>query len=205
MPRKLQIVQVGALLALLVALAASPAALAQPRISAGEALTRVAHTATTSPLIAPAETCPGQTSLAATQRAQAEAMLCMTNFARAGAGLPPLSESTQLEISAQGKSGDVLRCGEFSHFACDRDFTYWMQQSGYIGESCWHAGENLAWGAGEYGSVRSIFRAWMASTTHRQNILGDYREVGINVSQGAFESHRRASVWTSHFGSHCES
>lgn len=205
MQQKLHIVRLGVLLALLVALLASPTALAAPQVSAGEAVTPVAHTATTSPLIAPAETCPGQTSLAAPQQAQAKAMLCMSNFARAGTGLPPLVESAPLEASAQGKSGDVLRCNEFSHFACDRDFTYWMQQSGYIGENCWHAGENLAWGAGEYGSVRSIFRAWMASTRHRENILGNYREVGIDVSQGALEGHRRARVWTSHFGSHCES
>lgn len=205
MRRKLQNVHALLLVASVAALVASPTALAGPHIAAGKAVTQVAHTATTSPLIASAEVCPAQTNLASPLQVQVKAMLCMTNFARAGVGLPPLTESAQLDASAEGKSGDVLSCREFSHFACDRDFTYWMQQSGYVGDACWHAGENLAWGAGEYGSARSIFRAWMASPGHRQNILGDYHEVGIDVSQGALEGHRRARVWTSHFGSHCES
>jgi uncharacterized protein YkwD len=163
----------------------------------------LARTAATSALIASASACPTQTSLASPPAAQEQAMLCMTNFARAGAGLGPLGEAEPLGQSAREKAADVIRCDSFSHFACGRDFTYWMRAAGYIGDQCWRAGENLAWGSGEYGSVRSIFRAWMSSPTHRRNVFGDYDEVGIGLVAGAVEGHDSARVWAAHFGSHC--
>ncbi len=162
-----------------------------------------ARVATTNPLIATAATCPGSEG-AASAEAREQAMLCMTNFARAAAGLGELKEAEELDRSARGKAGDVLRCDSFSHFACGREFVYWIRAAGYIGESCWHAGENLAWGTGKYGSVRAIFRAWMNSPTHRQNILGDYDEAGIGLLTGNLEGHAGASVWATHFGSRCE-
>lgn len=131
-------------------------------------------------------------------------MVCMIDFARAGSGLGALLEADELDRSAMGKAGDVLRCDSFSHFACGREFTFWIRESGYIGDGCWHAGENLAWGTEEYGSVRAIFRAWMSSPTHRRNILGDYEQVGIGLLTGDLEGRPEAHVWAAHFGSHCE-
>lgn len=130
-------------------------------------------------------------------------MLCMTNFARARSGLGELAAAPELGQSSHAKAEDVLRCDSFSHDACGRDFTYWIRAAGYLGEGCWHAGENLAWGTGEYGSVRSIFRAWMDSPTHRRNILGEYEQVGIGLLSGNLEGRSGARVWASHFGSHC--
>jgi uncharacterized protein YkwD len=124
-------------------------------------------------MLAPSTACPGQGSLEAPRAVQEEAMRCMVNFARTAAGLPELAPSAQLSESALRKSGDVLGCDEFSHFACGREFSYCIQQIGYTGGSCWRAGEHLAWGTDDYGSVRSIFRAWMTSPSHRRNILGD--------------------------------
>jgi uncharacterized protein YkwD len=163
-----------------------------------------ARAATTSGLIAPAAVCPDQSSLTATVAAQEQTMLCMTNFARANAGLGELAEAAELDSSAREKAADVLRCDSFSHFACGREFTYWIRAAGYIGAGCWHAGENLAWGTGEYGSVRSIFRAWMNSPGHRANILGDYNQIGIGLETGELEGHAGARVWAAHFGSRCE-
>ncbi|HVQ58154.1 MAG TPA: CAP domain-containing protein [Solirubrobacterales bacterium] len=186
-------------------LAAAPSALAGEGVAAQRVVSAGAHTATTqSALIAPAVTCPGQTGLDAPAAAQEQAMRCMTDFARAGSGLAPFGDSALLDSSAIAKAGDVLRCDDFSHFACGREFTYWIEQSGYYGEGCWRAGENLAWGGGEYGTVRSIFEAWMASPAHRQNILGEYTEMGIDLELGDLEGHRGAHVWAVHFGSHCE-
>jgi uncharacterized protein YkwD len=163
-----------------------------------------AKVAVTNPLIAPPTACPNQTDRTAPATVQEQAMRCMTDFARAASGLGELAEDEQLDLSAADKSEDVLRCDSFSHFACGREFTYWMREVGYIGEGCWHAGENLAWGTGEYGTVRSIFQAWMASPTHRQNILGEYAQVGISVVTGDLEGHPGARVWAAHFGTHCE-
>jgi len=153
-------------------------------------------------LIAPVTACPDQAG-AASPAAQEQAMRCMTDFARTRAGLGPLADSAQLDLSAEDKGTDVLQCDSFSHTACGREFTYWMQQSGYLSEACWHVGENLAWGVGAYGTVRSIFRAWMRSPEHRRNILGDYEAVGLDRQVGELEGQADTVVWTAHFGSHC--
>jgi uncharacterized protein YkwD len=193
---------VSALAFLLLASSAIATGVSQQRVAAAPEPTTTQRTATTSALIAPSATCPDQ-SLASPVAAQERAMLCMTNFARTGAGLGELAATEELNSSARYKVGDVLRCDSFSHFACGREFTYWIRVAGYIGEGCWHAGENLAWGTGEYGSVRAIFQAWMNSPTHRKNVLGDYDQVGIGLLAGDLEGHRGARVWVSHFGSHC--
>lgn len=154
-------------------------------------------------LIAPLAACPGQDRLDASAPAQREAMRCMTEYARARAGLPPLALEPGLNASAAAKSGDVLRCDDFSHFACGRDFTYWMRESGYLSTECWRAGENLAWGAGDEGTVRAIFRAWMRSPGHRENVLGEFGSLGVGLMAGDLAGLGRVKVWTQHFGSHC--
>lgn len=184
--------------------AAAATGVDKQRVAAPSEPATAARTATASSLIAPAASCPDQSSLTSPAPEQEQAMLCMTNFARASAGLGELAVAAELDQSAGDKAADVLRCDSFSHFACGREFTYWIRAAGYIGGGCWHAGENLAWGTGEYGSVRSIFRAWMSSPAHRQNILGDYSQVGIGLVAGSLEGNPGAHVWASHFGSHCE-
>lgn len=153
-------------------------------------------------IVAPASTCP-QTRLDAAPAAQEQAMLCLTNYARAQVGEAALEAAPQLEESAADKGADVLACDSFSHTACGREFTYWMKATGYLSVECWRAGENLAWGADEYGSVASIFRAWLRSPTHRANVLGDYAQVGINLQIGSLDGRRNVHVWTSHFGTQC--
>jgi uncharacterized protein YkwD len=153
-------------------------------------------------LVAPVTACPDQTG-AALPAAQEQAMRCMTDFARSRVGLGELADSPQLDLSSEDKGADVLRCDSFSHTACGREFTFWMQQTGYLSEACWHVGENLAWGVGAYGTVRSIFRAWMRSPEHRRNILGEYEALGLNRQVGELEGQADTVVWTAHFGSHC--
>jgi uncharacterized protein YkwD len=157
-----------------------------------------------SSLIASATACPNQANPAASAEAQLQSMRCMTDFARTRSGLVGLDDSPQLDLSAEEKAADVLRCDSFSHTACDRDFTYWIQQSGYLSESCWHVGENLAWGTSTYGSVRSIFQAWMRSPAHRHNILGEYSDLGLSLQAGELGGLDGVDVWAAHFGSHCE-
>jgi uncharacterized protein YkwD len=156
-----------------------------------------------SSLIAPVAACPNQANPSASREAQRQSMRCMTDFARSHAGLGELSDSPQLDLSAEEKTADVLGCDSFSHTACDRDFTYWIRESGYLSEPCWHAGENLAWGAGSYGTVRSIFQAWMRSPGHRRNILGDYDDLGLSLQAGELGGLGGVDVWAAHFGSRC--
>jgi len=152
-------------------------------------------------LVAPHATCSEGLSPSAAAAAQEQEMLCMVNYARAQVGEQPLSDAGSLSESASDKSRDVIECDSFSHTACGREFTYWMRATGYLSMPCWHVGENLAWGAGEFGTVRSIFRAWMRSPEHRANILGDYAETGIDVRTGTLGGVAGTRVWAEHFGS----
>jgi uncharacterized protein YkwD len=155
-------------------------------------------------LIASTGACPAQDRVDAPAAAQEEAMLCMTNYARTRAGLAALGVSAPLSESAADKSRDILDCNSFSHYACGREFTYWMRATGYLSSPCWQAGENLAWGDGEYGTVGSIFRAWMRSPEHRANILdGGFTQIGINLQVGELGGRSGIDVWTQHFGSQC--
>jgi uncharacterized protein YkwD len=156
-----------------------------------------------SALVAPPSACPHQGDLADSVAVQEQAMRCMTNFARAHSGLGRLGNAAALDHSATKKTADILRCDSFSHFACDRPFTYWMQRSGYLAAHCWRAGENIAWGTMNQGTVRSIFVAWLHSPEHRANLLGRYSQIGIGLSVGNLEGTSEAHVWTQDFGSHC--
>lgn len=156
-----------------------------------------------STLVAPPSACPNQTDLGDSTAVQVEAMHCMTNFARKHDGLGRFGNAASLDQSATRKNGDILRCNSFSHYACGRQFTFWMQRSGYLASRCWRAGENIAWGTMSQGTVRSIFVAWLHSPEHRANILGRFSQIGIALSVGNLEGHRDAHVWTQDFGSHC--
>ena len=154
-------------------------------------------------LLAPESACPNQDDRDASATAQEQTMLCMTNFARGQGGEGALEETGALDESARDKSRDVFECDSFSHYACGREFTYWMRETGYLSAQCWRVGENLAFGTGEYASVKSIFRAWMRSPEHRANVLGDFSQIGIDLQTGTLSNSGRTTVWTQHFGSHC--
>ncbi|HEX5988886.1 MAG TPA: CAP domain-containing protein [Solirubrobacterales bacterium] len=144
--------------------------------------------------------CPGQNDAGAAATAQERTMLCLVNRARKGRGLEPLAAPASLARAAARKSADILRCDEFSHEACGREFTYWIERTGYRG--C-REGENIAYGGGSYATPRSIFQMWMRSAGHRENILGPYEDIGIGLQVGNLEGHGGAHVWTQELGAPC--
>jgi uncharacterized protein YkwD len=153
-------------------------------------------------LIAPAKTCPnraaggGKVAMAKARKS----MICMVNYARGREGLRPYRTRQQLTWSSRHKARDILRCG-FSHEACGRSFDFWIRRSGYLGEGGWATGENIAWGSGSLGDVRSIFIAWMKSKGHREAILSrTFTDVGTGVVKGTFQSFHGARIWVLHFG-----
>jgi uncharacterized protein YkwD len=183
----------------LLGLASAPVASAAIGVANHRAVKRADRAANQSGLAA----CPQQDDLAADPDAQQRAMRCMIDLARQRAGLAPLADSAALDLSTAAKTSDLLTCDSFSHEACGRPFSYWIGEVGYTSASCWHVGENLAWGTGADGTVHSIFRAWMRSPGHRRNILGDYAELGLDLEIGELEGQAGARVWTAHFGAHC--
>ena len=154
-------------------------------------------------LLAPTGSCSGSDGLHAPIRVQEQAMRCLTDFARVHAGLAPLASDPPLNRSAILKSRDILRCDQFDHQACGRDFSYWIERTGYLDTGCWSVGENIALGTGALGTPRSIFEAWLGSEEHRHNILGPYRDLGVGLRVGTLGTLHDAHIWTQHFGTVC--
>jgi uncharacterized protein YkwD len=124
-------------------------------------------------------------------------MRCLVNRARVSRGLAPLAAPSSLAWAADRKSVDIIRCDEFSHEACGREYSYWAERSGYGG--C--VGENIAYAGGGGATPLYIFRLWMHSQGHRENILGEYDDIGIGLRVGSLEGFSGAHVWTQEFGS----
>jgi uncharacterized protein YkwD len=167
---------------------------------AGLALAASVSAAPLRSLIAPASACPNQSDPGTSSAAQVKAMHCMVNFARDKSGKSALTRVAALDRAAGAKSADMLRCDQFDHEACGREFTHWFEQVGYGGR-CTALGENIAWGTGSLGSVRKIFSAWIHSPGHRENILGSYTDLGVGLRVGNLEGGSGAHVWTQEFGS----
>ena len=130
-------------------------------------------------------------------------MACMHNYVRSRKGLGSLVTRSLLKRSANSKSLDIIRCRDFSPQACGRETFFFPKRVGYA-RGCWGAGENIAWGSGSLGSVRSIMRAWLYSAPHRENILKSrFRDKGMGLVKGRFKGYSNAQVWTAHFGYHC--
>jgi uncharacterized protein YkwD len=155
-------------------------------------------------LLAPTTKCTPQTDRSASVADQELAMRCMINYARRAAGVSPLlGTDGRLMTSAERKAADILRCQQFSHTACGRPFTYHQQQVGYA-TGCYGAAENIAWGTGSYGTVRSIMSGWLNSTGHRNNVLDPrYTAHGVGLVTGTLSGYAGAAVWVHHLGYRC--
>jgi uncharacterized protein YkwD len=156
-------------------------------------------------LLAPRQTCPGQTNMTLSAKQQRAAMRCMHDYARRKFGRARLAFNSDLFRSATGKSKDILRCDDFSHTACGRPADYWFRRVGYPGD-CGGWWENIAWGSvlGNYGSVRTVMSRWLHSDVHRPNILRrSAKELGIGMARGSFHGYHDAEVWVVHFGYRC--
>lgn len=151
-------------------------------------------------LVAPASKCANESGFH-NEAAARKSMVCLTNYARHHKGLKRYKASSKLTRSATTKASDIFSCNDFSHTACGRDFTFWMDKYGYTDKPGWSAGENIAWGSGSFGSSRAIFRAWLNSPGHRHAILSkDYVDLGIGLDHGRLDGVPGARVWVQHFG-----
>ncbi len=104
-----------------------------------------------------------------------------TNQKRSENGLPSLSLSSQLSSAASGKAMDMFTNNYWAHVS-PSGTTPWffIRNAGY---NYVYAGENLARG---FDNASDIVNAWMASPSHRENILsGNYSEVGFAVQDGS--------------------
>lgn len=115
-------------------------------------------------------------------------MLCLVNRVRDHYGLAPLDENTPLRRSATGHSNDMVEHGYLSHGGpAGSTVGSRVTQAGYLARvNAYFIGENIGGGVGrERGSALAVFRAWMHSPPHRENILDpEFHDLGIGVARG---------------------
>ena len=102
------------------------------------------------------------------------------NQIRAAYGLPALTIRSDLSVKARIKSNDMKTNRYFSHNSPTYGTPFQMMKQ--LGISYRSAGENIAKG---YTSAEAVVNAWMASASHRANILSEkYTSMGIGFVDG---------------------
>jgi len=114
----------------------------------------------------------------------------LTNDQRVENNLSILTENDLLKQAAQLKANDMASRGYFSHNTPEgRTPWYFLDQVNYKYKL---AGENLA--VNFFESI-DVANAWMASPTHRANIVKrDYTEIGIAIASGTYEGRNAVFV-----------
>lgn len=109
-----------------------------------------------------------------------EELLTLTNTKRIQQRLHALTLNEQLSQAARQKAKDMFAKAYWAHNAPDgRTPWVFIRTSGY---DYVFAGENLAKG---FTNSEDIVSAWMASTSHRENMLSsNYQEIGFAVEKG---------------------
>lgn len=118
--------------------------------------------------------------LGATVDISSEELLSYTNKKRSEKGLSPLTLDPLLTVAAHEKAQDMFENNYWAHNS-PSGTTPWVfiKKSGY---TYTYAGENLARG---FNTSPSVVDAWMASPTHRDNMLSSsYENVGFAVVSG---------------------
>ena len=99
-----------------------------------------------------------------------QGFLSAINSSRSSAGLPPLSMAGGLQSHARSHTADMIAAGEIFH-----------SSSGELQAAAGSGWSNLGENVGRGGTVSSLHQAFMNSSGHRKNILGDYNYVGIGT------------------------
>jgi uncharacterized protein YkwD len=96
------------------------------------------------------------------------------NRERAMEKKPPLRSNARLEAAARAQARDMAEHDKLSHEGSDGSTpSRRIERQEYHGR---RIGENLAEGQ---ETVVEVMRGWMKSPHHRENILGDFDEIGV--------------------------
>lgn len=104
----------------------------------------------------------------------------LTNKERSLAGLSNLTYNKQLSEAALAKATDMFANNYWAHVSpTGVEPWYFINKVNYKYQ---HAGENLA---RDFSNPTAVVNAWMASPTHKQNILDKrYQDIGVAVLDG---------------------
>jgi uncharacterized protein YkwD len=118
-------------------------------------------------------------TVAMTPDATLEALLAAHNKVRAEEKRPPLTFNARLTVSARGHARDMAEHNKLSHEGSDgSDPKTRIKRTNYHYQEI---GENVADGQETVGEA---MRSWIESPPHRENILGDFSEMGGAVAKG---------------------
>lgn len=119
----------------------------------------------------------------------------LTNVKRAESGLSPVTENALLDQAARAKGADMLAKGYWAHVAPDGTEP-WDFFKG-VNYKYRYAGENLA---RDFSSASGAVEGWMASPSHRENMLSPkYKDIGVAVVEGSLNG-RDATIVVQLFG-----
>lgn len=107
----------------------------------------------------------------------------LTNQERARVGLKPLQLNATLSQAALSKGQDMFSNQYWAHTSPQgKEPWSFMTEAGYRYQV---AGENLA---RDFGNTPDMVSAWMASPTHKANIVNNrYSEIGVAVIDGTLQ------------------
>ena len=110
-------------------------------------------------------------------------IITFTNSARQTNAQGTLQEDMRLDTAAQAKADDMARQGYFAHVSPDGTLPWvWITSAGYDYQ---YAGENLAV---RFSDSKDVVNAWMASPTHRRNLLDpNFTTIGVGTAQGMYQ------------------
>ena len=133
------------------------------------------------------------------------AAFCLVNEVRADRGLSRLSRNGALAEAAAIHSRDMDRDDYFAHVSPQgTGLVGWVRGTGYLsGRGSYRLAENIGFGTASAGTPAGIVAGWMASPSHRENILDRrLREAGMGTVIGAPSSDPSATgaIYTQIFG-----
>ncbi len=110
-------------------------------------------------------------------------VISLTNTERVQNDVGVVTENALLDKAAAAKAADMAAKGYFAHVSPDGTVPWhWIVAAGYNYK---YAGENLAV---RFNESADVVNAWMASPTHRANIVkGQYTETGVAVADGVYQ------------------
>ena len=124
-----------------------------------------------------------------------DALLKSTNDYRSRSNLSPLHDNPALDRAAQAKADTMIAQNYWSHIAPDGTTPWsYFQKANYKYSA---AGENLAYG---FATSDQVVTAWMNSPEHRDNVLGNYQDVGFGFANGEDYQHGKNTVVVAFYG-----
>ena len=113
--------------------------------------------------------------LSETQRLERQ-VADLINGERTSRGLPSLRYNQTLAQASENHVQDMLKLGYFDHNRPGKKFYDFPNELGVRYTSL---GENIATG---FSDAASLVQGWMNSPGHRENILGDYTDIGVGIA-----------------------